>query len=111
MMAGQLLYGDDVSGALVEDTGDSSLVVELIRAIQEGEDLSIDEDARVFGIEQSEIVSDSPLGSPTLRSKPIISLEEWLMRKHGMSLAEATKSRKRRNGHKEETPQMQMTLF
>ena len=65
----------------------------------------------IFGIEQSEIANDSPLGSPTVRSKPIVSLEDWLMRKHGISLAEATKSRKRRNGHKEEAPKLQMTLF
>ena len=108
-MAGQLLYGDDVSGALVEDTGDSSLVIELIRAIKEGEDLSIGGDTRIFGIEQSEIVNESPLGSPTVRSKPILNLEDWLMHKHGMTLAEATKARKRGNGRKK--PEMQMTLF
>jgi hypothetical protein len=109
MMAGQLLYGDDVSGALVEDTGDSSLVVELIRAIQEGEDLSIDEGARVFGIEQSEIVSDSPLGSPTARSEPILDIEDWLLRKHGMTLEEATQTRTKTR--EQEQPELQMALF
>ncbi len=111
MMAGQLLYKDDVSGALVEDTGDSSLVIELIRAIKAGEDLSIDDDTHMFGIEQPEIANESPLGSPTVRSKPILSLEEWLLHKHGMSLAEAKKNGKRRNGRKEEAPEAQLALF
>ena len=113
MLAGQLLYGDDVSGALVEDTGDSSLVIELIRAIKEGEDLTLGDDAHIFGIEQSEIVSESPIGSPTVRSKPIMSLEDWLMRKHGMSLDEARGNGKRSNGHgkKQAVPQAQLALF
>ena len=111
MMAGQLLYGDDVSGALVEDTGDSSLVIELIRAIKQGEDLSLSKDTHIFGIEQSEVVAISPLGSPTVRSKPILSMEEWLMRKHGMSVQDAKGNGKRRSGRKQKQPQAQIALF
>jgi hypothetical protein len=113
MLAGQLLYGDDVSSALVEDSGDAGLVLELIKAIQSEKEtgikvLKVGGDTRIFGLDESEIESTSVIGSPTVKSRKIVTMSEWLMKKHGITLDEATKPKRSR---KKATPQAQMSLF
>ncbi|MBN1935870.1 MAG: hypothetical protein JW934_14465, partial [Anaerolineae bacterium] len=108
MMAGQLLYGEDVSSALVEDAGDASLTVELIRAIQDGEDLGVGADTQIFGTLGSDLITDSPLGSPTARSRALTTTEQWLQSR-GLRLEDVKAARSRRK--KVDVPEGQMSLF
>jgi len=94
-MAGQLLYGEDVTSALVEDTGDASLVIDLIRAIQDEQDLAIRPDTQIFGTMGSDTVTDSPMGSPTMRSRPLTTAEQWLQDR-GLTMDDVKPRRSRR---------------
>jgi hypothetical protein len=108
MMAGQLLYGEDVSSALVEDTGDASLVIDLIRAIQDEEDLVIRTDTQIFGTMGSDTVTDSPMGSPTMRSRPLTTAEQWLQDR-GLTMADVKPRRSRRK--KVAVPENQLSFL
>jgi hypothetical protein len=108
MMAGQLLYGEDVSSALVEDTGDASLVIDLIRAIQDGEDLTVRAETQIFGTLGSDLVTESPLGSPTVRSRTLTTTEQWLQA-HGLSWADVRPTRSRRK--KADVPKNQLSFM
>lgn len=94
MMTAQLLYGDDVTSALVaDDGGDSSFVLDLIRAIK-AEEPEAAPLTDIFGSYKGELmVSESVLGSPIAPSRTI-TIAEWLKMK-GMTL-EDVKPRKRR---------------
>ena len=94
-MAGQLLFGEDVTSALVEDTGDTSLVIDLIRAIQDEEDLAIRPNTQIFGTMGSDTVTDSPMGSPTMRSRPLTTAEQWLQDR-GLTIADVKPKLSRR---------------
>jgi len=112
MKHGQLLYGDEVTSALVESDGDTSLVQDLIRAIKDNEDLSVEETS-IFGMHRGAVVSVTPIGSPTVESKPIITLDEWLVKTHGLTLSELRakkKPRRRRKAKKVEGVE-QASLF
>jgi hypothetical protein len=98
MMAGQLLYGEDVTSALVEDTGDASLVIDLIRAIQDEEELAIPPDTQIFG----------PMGSPTMRSRPLTTAEQWLQDR-GLTMADVKPRRSRRK--KTAVPENQLSFL
>lgn len=76
--AAQLLYGESVDSALVEDMGDASLVMELIRAIEAGEDLALKRDARIFAVGMAEVVTESVTGSVVVPSAAICDWREWL---------------------------------
>jgi hypothetical protein len=108
MMAGQLLYGEDVSSALVEDTGDASLVIDLIRAIQDGEELTVQADTQIFGTLGSDLVTESPLGSPTVRSRTLTTTEQWLQAR-GLSWADVKPTRSRRK--EAAVPENQMSFL
>jgi hypothetical protein len=72
--AAQLLYGDEVASALVEDAGDASLVMALIKAIKEKEVFHLSANAHVFA-DTTRTVTDSVVGSPVLRSPS--AFEAW----------------------------------
>lgn len=108
MMAGQLLYGEDVSSALVEDIGDASLVIDLIRAIQDGEDLTVRAETQIFGTLGSDLVTESLLGSPTVRSRTLTTTEQWLQAR-GLSWADVKPTHSRRK--KAEVPENQMSFL
>lgn len=115
MLSGQLLYGDDVTSALVEDTGDAGLVLELIKAIKAEKEsgkkvLTISSGDKIFGIDESAIESTSPLGSPTVKSAKMITVADWLMEKHGLTLEEIN-SKKTARKKKVASGQSQMSLF
>jgi hypothetical protein len=87
MKAAQLLYGDEVGGAIVpEDDGDT--LMKLARAALDAAELP--DLQRLFADEVTE--SHSPLGSPTLPSAPlpvptvpeIVSLWEWVEQNSGL---------------------------
>jgi hypothetical protein len=100
--ASQLLYGDDVAGALVEDAGDASLVMALVEAIKQGEDLRLDAVTHIFA-DTRDVVTQSVMGSPVLRSPSVF--EAWLAAR-GLTYEEV---RPRRSGRKD-VPEAQMTL-
>jgi hypothetical protein len=74
MAATQLLYGDDVAGAIVPDL-DDNLVVQLLHAIQAGEVESMAKATSFFGTPGQE--TSSPLGSPTRLSPPLSAWAAW----------------------------------
>jgi hypothetical protein len=108
LKAGQLVHGDDVTSALVEDSGSGSLVEDLIAAIQEEEALSIQsDDWRMFEDEEQDLKSDAVWGSMIRESTPVpTSIDEFLER-HGVNLDQVAKKRKK----KVEVPEAQMALF
>ena len=120
MMAGQLLYGEDVTSALVEDTGDASLAIDLIRAIQDEEDLAIRPDTQILRIHTirgtmgSDTVTDSLSSGlycrvlPTMRSRPLTTAEQWL-RDRGLTMADVKPKRARRK--KAKVPENQLSFL
>lgn len=110
MMTGQLLYGEDVTNALVEDTGDSSLVIDLIRAIQDGEDLRSGADTQIFGARGSDLATNSPLGSATVRSRTLTTTEQWLQAR-GLTMSQIKAAKKRASVKEAVDGQMQFDLF
>jgi hypothetical protein len=70
MKAAQLLYGDEVGGAIVNDDGENFLT-ELARTVLE--ELALDDIQTLFATEQ--VATDSPLGSPTATSARLPALE------------------------------------
>ncbi len=80
MRAAQLLYGDEVGGAIVPESGDNFLM-ELARTVLEGETLP---DLRAL-FAAAQATTDSPLGSPTAGSPTLptpISLADLLSARH-----------------------------
>ncbi len=63
MKAAQLLYGDEVGGAIVPDDGEN-FMTELARNVLEGRELP--DIKALFAVPQ--VSTDSPLGSPTATS-------------------------------------------
>ena len=105
--AAQLLYGDEVASALVEDPGDASLVMALVQAIKDGEELAVNATAHIFG-DATNVVTESVVGSPVFQSPAIKNdFERWLTER-GLTLEEVKRPRARR---KAKVPQAQMTLF
>jgi hypothetical protein len=86
----KILGGDDVAGALVEDSGDASLVMALVEAIKKGESLRLDTGTHIFADTRAcpeappervegrsrRVVTQSVVGSPVLRSPSVF--EAWL---------------------------------
>ncbi len=93
MAAAQLLYGDDVSGAIVPDM-DDNLVVQLVNAIKSGEAENLARATNLFGADDR--TTASPVGSPTRVSLLLLSWEEWL-RRNGVTWEDVRPRRRRRN--------------
>jgi hypothetical protein len=103
--AAQLLYGESVDSALVEDAGDASLVMSLIKAIEDGERLTLERGAYIFA-DTTEVVTESVTGSIVLPSTAICDWQTWLAAR-GMTLQDV-RSRPRR---KAMSLPGQLTLF
>jgi hypothetical protein len=101
--AAQLVFGDDATSALVEDAGDASLVIALVEAIREGEDLRLDAGAHLFA-DTDQAVTESIVGSPVLRSPSVF--EAWLAAR-GLTYEQV---RPRRRGGQDEVPPAQLRL-
>jgi hypothetical protein len=105
MAAGQMLYGDDVAGALVDDT-DAGFVQELMRAIEDEEDLEAV--AAIFG--KDEGTTESAVGSPTRTSPPLKNpFVAWLQARGYASRDEVVTVYKRRGNHVK-APEQQLAL-
>jgi SNF2 family DNA or RNA helicase len=92
MAAAQLLYGEDVAGAIVPDM-DDNLVVQLVNAIKAGEHEQLKKVDGLFGNDDQ--ATWSPVGSPTRISPPLVSWTEWL-RARGLRLEDVRPPRRRR---------------
>ena len=92
-----------MAGALVEDAGDASLVMALVEAIKQGEDLRLDAGTHIFA-DTRDVVTQSVTGSPVLRSPSVF--EAWLAAR-GLTYEEV---RPRRRGQSENVPKAQMRL-
>jgi hypothetical protein len=104
MKAAQLLYGDEVGGAIVpEDSED--LLTELARNVLSGKDLS---DLQTLFAEEVKI-SHNPMGSMTTPSEvmtvPLATWDDWITR-HGGQI-ESTRKR----GRSKAAPDGQASLF
>jgi len=107
--AAQLLYGDEVASALVEDVGDASLVMALLQAIEGDEALQLGHDAHIFG-STAEVVSNSAMGSPVYRSPAINTFEQWAAAR-GMTYTEARNEVGGRRCRRRSVPEQQMSMF
>jgi hypothetical protein len=107
LKAGQLVHGDDVTSALVEDGG-GSLVEDLIAAIQEEDDLAVDTGAwKMFEDPDHTLQSDDVLGSMIHESKVIpTSIDEFLAQ-HGVTREQVA----RKKPKVKPVAEAQMTLF
>ncbi len=95
MAAGQMLYGDDVAGALVDDT-DAGFVTELLRAIEDQEELEAV--AAIFGKDDG--TTESAVGSPTRTSPPLKNpFVAWLQARGYANRAEVVTMYRRRGNH------------
>jgi len=105
MAAGQMLYGDDVAGALVDDS-DAGFVTELMRAIEDEEDLEAV--AAIFGKDDG--TTDSGVGSPTRTSPPLKNpFIAWLQERGYANRDEVVTMYKRRGNHVK-APDKQLAL-
>ena len=90
--AAQLLYGDEVSSALVDDPGDASLVMALIKAIKNNEEVTADSNMKLFS-DDRHVVIDSAVGSLTQTSLSVF--EKWA-REQGYAYQEIKPQPRRR---------------
>lgn len=90
MAAAQLLYGDDVAGALVPDM-DDDLLMQIVNVLKSGE--AVSSVNSLFG--QDDRTTQSPLGSPTRLSTVLVPLEEWIAQHGGMAAVARPTRRKR----------------
>ena len=105
--AAQLLYGDEVSSALVEDAGDASLVMALVEAIKEGDaGLQIGRGAQLFG-DTEHVVTESVVGSPVIRSMSVF--EKWMLER-GLTYEDVRPTHKRK-GRTPPPGKMRLDLF
>ena len=105
--AAQLLYGDEVASALVDDPGDASLVMALLKAIKGGDDLKVVHDDHFFS-DTANVVVDSVVGSPTQPSLSVF--EKWAL-EQGLSYHAVVQKSKRRRPKPASPAQMTLTLL
>jgi hypothetical protein len=105
MAAGQMLYGDDVAGALVDDT-DAGFVTELLRAIEDEEDLEAV--AAIFGKDDG--TTESGAGSPTRTSPPLRNPFVAWLQERGYASADEVVTVYRRRTNYVKAPEQQLAL-
>jgi hypothetical protein len=92
MKAAQIFFGDEVGGALIEDEDDSDMLHGLLR--QALGQVAVGRAEGLFGLGNDQMVTDSPIGSPTAISPDLVTLMDlWAQRQ---SIIRQTK---RRSGH------------
>ncbi|HIP96350.1 MAG TPA: hypothetical protein EYH32_03945, partial [Anaerolineae bacterium] len=103
MKAAQLLYGDEVGGAIVPEE-DGDFLTELARTVLEGQELP-DLKALFAAVKQE---TQSPLGSPTAQSPRLPVYTEEQLRALWLAEVEARAARRRR---RRRVPEGQMRLL
>jgi hypothetical protein len=103
MLAGQVFYGDEVSGALVEDCDEGDLLGDLLRVAMGKLDIGRAEG--VFAAGNPSLVTNSPMGSPTAVS-PLMKTWAELARAR-----QAIFQPRRRVSRVASVPEQQLTLL
>ncbi len=93
MKAAQIFFGDEVGGALIEDEDDSDMLHGLLR--QALGQVEVGRAEGLFGLGNDQLVTDSPIGSPTAISPHLVTLMDLWAQKQSI-----IRQSKRRNGGK-----------
>ena len=103
MLAAMTLYGDEVSGALVDEGDEGDLLGDLVRKALGG--LQVGRAESIFSLGNDQLVTNSPMGSPTAVSPQLITLTELMARRREIIRAGRAKASPVRQ------PDNQMLLF
>ena len=112
MKAAQLLYGDEVGGAIVSDDDDGNFLLELARSVLDGEQLP--DFKTLFSTVQDQGETTSPLGSPTMTSVRVPVFTQEQLRKLWLESKQRKAERQQRRARRAPTPvvgQAQLSLF
>ncbi len=103
MMAAQVFYGDEVGGALVDEGDDGDLLNDIVRKALGKLDVGRAEG--IFALGNSQMATESPLGSPTAVSPRMTTLADLFARR------EELRAERRRAKKQIEKAINQMSLF
>ncbi|MCD6345728.1 MAG: DEAD/DEAH box helicase [Anaerolineae bacterium] len=112
MKAAQLLYGDEVGGAIVPDDDDGNFLLELARNVLNGEQLP--DFKTLFSTVQDQGETTSPLGSPTSTSVRVPVFAQERLRQLWLEGKQQKAERRQRRNRRAPTPvsgQAQLSLF
>ena len=104
MLAAMTLYGDEISGALVDEGDEGDLMSDLVRKALGN--LSIGRAEGIFSLGNDQLVTDSPMGSPTAVSPHLVTLADLMARRRELIRASRTKNRSNPT-----EPEGQLSLF
>jgi hypothetical protein len=104
MLAAMTLYGDEITGALVEEGDEGDLLNDLVRKALGN--LSIGRAEGIFSLGSDQLVTDSPMGSPTAVSPHLVTLADLMARRR--EIIRASRARTRVTPPQ---PEGQMSLF
>jgi hypothetical protein len=104
MKAAQIFYGDEVGGALIEDEDESDLLHSLLRHALG--DIAVGRAEGLFAPGDGQMVTDSPIGSPTALSPRLVTMMDLWVQRQG--LIRRAKRSKRSDSNQ---PDNQLTLF
>jgi hypothetical protein len=103
MLAAQVMYGDEVGGALVDELDESDLIGDLVRKALG--DLQVGRAEGIFSLGNDQLVTDSPMGSPTAISPQLVTLADLMARRRELIRSSRPKTAMTRR------PDNQMSLF
>jgi hypothetical protein len=104
MLAAQTFYGDEISGALVDDGDEGDLLNDLVRKTLGG--LQVGRAEGLFSLGNDQLVTDSPMGSPTAISPHLVTLADLMARRR-----EIVRASRPRGRPTPAQPDGQMSLF
>jgi hypothetical protein len=96
MLAAQAFYGDEVGGALVDEGDEGDLLNDLVR--RAFGDLKVGRAEGIFSIGNDQLVTDSPMGSPTAISPQLVTFMDLAARRREILRGAKAKPRKPANG-------------
>ncbi|MCC6192617.1 MAG: hypothetical protein IT318_26635 [Anaerolineales bacterium] len=91
MLAAQVLYGDEVGGALVDEGDEGDLMSDLVRKALGN--LPVGRAEGIFSLGNDQLVTDSPMGSPTAISPRLVTLADLMARKREIIRTSRTRSK------------------
>ncbi len=91
MLAAMTLYGDEISGALVEEGDEGDLMSDLVRKALGA--LSVGRAEGIFSLGSDQLVTDSPMGSPTAISPHLVTLADLMARRREIIRASRPRTR------------------
>jgi hypothetical protein len=91
MLAAMTLYGDEISGALVEEGDEGDLMSDLVRKALGT--LSVGRAEGIFSLGSDQLVTDSPMGSPTAISPHLVTLADLMARRREIIRASRPRTR------------------